>query len=442
MSNLINMYKSCSFVPNKDLPELNIEYLKKIDLFKFEWTSFINNVPQIKSSIPWRDIMLDNNLLNINLKKKLHSLRANLNNLLNDICVNTVLKSSTNFKYCDDNDSNINKSKCFAFGSDKLESDIDVTISGNCMSANLLILKVIKKTLISIFNEQEIFKDNGNFHLSNVHRFFDINYYLTDFFIKRDKSMPDNELSSYFITTHKSQYRFAFFEYLKLHHQDNECNEEIIYDDLSFDIDKLIKSAKRDFKNDIFTDKLLEKISSLSLYQDECYHTQGSFFHVVLLMQAKLEYLDINNNLNSKFKYRFLIEQSLIENLCFSITHFHRKDKYLKRVFDAYNRLDSESILKSFLNSNLGFKNDVNYINSIINSDLQTLISMVERLKAYLINNKELILSGGNKSFKKLLKDGISVKKLINGRDRVIYVDNTRKQFYKQNNTFKRINQK
>jgi hypothetical protein len=437
----------CSLIPKNDLPELNPHFISQIDSLSKKWKLLRTDIgSKLNSIIPWRKLMLDNTILKDIDKKKLHQFRKEMNELLNNICSETLLDNNKSLRYCDNTDLIENKSKCFAFGSNNLESDIDVTIAGHCMSSNLIILKIIKYTLFKLFSDDYIFFSINGFSISNVHIFFDINYYLTDFFMRKNKEYSPNKLSSYFITLSPHQYRFAFYEYLKLHKPlGSECKEEIVYDDLALDIDKYYKASKRDTDNKIIIDDLLYKVSNLSTYQDECYHTQGAFFHVVLLMQAKKQYEDLNDEESNK-KYTFLVELSLLENFCFSVTHFSRKDKYLGRVKHALNCLidnSKSSKLRDYL-----LQNNIN--NNLIDTLIQTpnnlndIIVIVDKLKNKYIEeikyNDYVGLLGGNKlNFKKMIKNGISVKKNILGRERVVYTDKKRIQYVKINNNYEEI---
>ena len=71
--------------------------------------------------------------------------------------------------------------------------------------------------------------------------------------------------------------------------------------------------------------------------EDETYHTQGSFFHVVLQLQKK-----IRMEFTTESDMLFLLECSLIENLCFAFTRANfraKSDKYRMRVNDASTRI-------------------------------------------------------------------------------------------------------
>jgi hypothetical protein len=72
----------------------------------------------------------------------------------------------------------------------------------------------------------------------------------------------------------------------------------------------------------------------------QCYHTQGTLFHVVFMMQAKKEFVDQNDNLATLFDFYRL---SIIENLLMAKAH-SGKQKYMFRAVDARNRIEKSMI--------------------------------------------------------------------------------------------------
>jgi hypothetical protein len=161
------------------------------------------------------------------------------------------------------------------------------------------------------------------------------------------------------------QIDYALLEYKKLKYKMDysltECSSELEYDTLALNTDKIISSASVSGSSQDNINNLINNISEISTFEDECYHSQGAFFHVVLIMQRGINFIDSNNNTSA---YNFLLVQSFIENLCFSFTHFNRRDKYLKRAIDAKNRLLSD------INNNFS-----QYINLIKQTNIDSLIN-------------------------------------------------------------------
>jgi hypothetical protein len=212
--------------------------------------------------------------------------------------------------------------------------------------------------------------------------------------------------------------------------------------------------------------KLIDLISQLALYEDECYVTQGAFIHVVYMTQKKKPFHQTLNDRTMKIFLDFMI-CSILENLHFAVSHPGKsRGKYLMRVFDAdYNRRllmnENDEISKS-----LRYINDGNIENTIkdlheyrykTNLDKQELINKEDSIKNILTNvetqlieqvyNKvkdiafakasESNLNGGRINFKKLLdKSNNTVKKQVNGKECVIYVDNKRCQYVRQNKQY------
>ena len=82
----------------------------------------------------------------------------------------------------------------------------------------------------------------------------------------------------------------------------------------------------------------LTAISSFA--RSQCYHTQGTLFHVVFMMQAKKEFVDSADHLNTLFDFFRL---SIIENLLMAKAH-EGKQKYMLRAVDARNRIEKAMI--------------------------------------------------------------------------------------------------
>jgi hypothetical protein len=209
--------------------------------------------------------------------------------------------------------------------------------------------------------------------------------------------------------------------------------------------------------------KLIDLISQLALYEDECYVTQGAFIHVVYMTQKKKPFHQTLNDRTRSIFLNFMI-CSILENLHFAISHPGRsRGKYLMRVFDAdYNR-------RLLLNSSDEISQSLKYINdgsieSIVkdlheyrydpNTNKKELANKEDNIKSILMNVqtqvieqvynkvKEIALAqtqlyGGRLSFKKLLdKSNKTVKKEVNGKECVIYVDHKRCQYVRQNKKY------
>ena len=81
--------------------------------------------------------------------------------------LDSLLKSFCNKPY--------STTKCVSTGSKKLDSDIDVTIEGNCIYENSIVLSGIYDMLEWIFPKND---------LSEILIFFDMNFYLSNFAIR------------------------------------------------------------------------------------------------------------------------------------------------------------------------------------------------------------------------------------------------------------------
>lgn len=231
---------------------------------------------------------------------------------------------------------------CESYGSSAASSDIDVTITAriNHVHESLTTYVKICKFLRELFLDDPLFAGS----LRNVFHFFDINYYLSNFAIKKDDNAPDDRLSSYIISRAYSgkarhdinnQYYYAFVDMSQKQKRDASNDDELYinrYNQFSIMIERL-KAGETDPSH------VIDILSTISTFEDECYHTQGAFFHVVMMMQRKIKFKDIEEN---KEVFVKMLYASALENLVFAYTHFDipsKRNKYLIRYMDAYNRL-------------------------------------------------------------------------------------------------------
>lgn len=243
---------------------------------------------------------------------------------------------------------------CESYGSTAASSDIDVTITAkiNHVRESLITYIKICKFLRELFHDDPLFTHpaTNELMLRSVFHFFDINYYLSNFAIKTDDDAPDDMLSSYIISRAYSgrakkdihnQYYYAFVDVMhkilqKEGHTAEEENKDEFYinryNKFAIMIEHL-KAGKTD------PDHVVELLSNISTFEDECYHTQGAFFHVVMMMQRKIQFRDIEEN---KEVFVKMLYASALENLAFAYTHFDipsKRAKYLTRYMDAYNHI-------------------------------------------------------------------------------------------------------
>ena len=241
-----------------------------------------------------------------------------------------------------------NTTKCNKYGSSNILSDIDITITGTNFSANKTHLYTIRNHITKKFiTNKDVIRDskvvnkvdiNSKYKFKSLYhfyRFFDLNLYISDFGFKK-YNKPDNMLSSYYLSNQynkneeKNQYKYAFMYLCQI--CDNSNN--VTYNNL---IDTLEKETQLEFNTN--TNTIIDLISKISLYEDNAYHTQGAFFHVVLMMQRRICFEDINDYLEI---YINMLKASYIENLVFSSYYYTINDtfkKYIMRVNDASIRL-------------------------------------------------------------------------------------------------------
>lgn len=232
----------------------------------------------------WKDIINDD-LISDSYKINLANFRAKIFQILSDICEKESL----------------HETHCVVCGSNKMDSDLDISLAGCRFFTNVKALMTINGFIdkINIFESQACF-----------YSFFDMHFYLSNFgIIRNDK---------YIISTdYNKQLSYAFMKH-------REFNKEA-YFDLAFGIAQNMHASEN---------MLIDLLSQLSLYENDSYKTQGAFFHVVLLLQQGRENLPITDEM-------FMI--SCIENLCFANMHEDRRDKYISRALDALERIQNTS---------------------------------------------------------------------------------------------------
>jgi hypothetical protein len=283
----------------------------------------------------WTQLLENSNLQLVGWKKFIRTLpnkygfyefRKQLAMFLNSLCepIGIITKPLCKRK----NSLKVSITNCQSFGSKEDTSDIDVTISGDCMYANLIVLKTIQAILRDLFQSSVIFHDSEGFQLKRVFQLFDVNFYLSNFAILRDIDAPRDLLSSYYISTDgPAQYRHAFSD-----DTESECD----YDQTIIDIESILSRLDLDDPRPEDSNKLIDLISKLTKSEDEGYRTQGAFFHVVLMGQRKMNFKDIGP------EHDLLFICSVIENLRFALSHPSSKAKYLGRVEDALRRMNDK----------------------------------------------------------------------------------------------------
>jgi hypothetical protein len=476
-----------------------------IDELKIKWSKIENELLENRSieKWVWKKFILT---VGEDLAKKINNFRKELDLLLKKVC-NFAIETC--------------KIECISSGSDALTSDIDVTIKGNCIVENYIHLQVLHDVLRLIFKESEILKGtNEKVDIAKIFIFFDINFYLSNFGIKFDNSRDNGNLGSYILSAeHEKQITYAI-EGVKVKTDD--------YDKLVYRL-ALLKQKIGDKPTQEQANEFVDIISQIAGQEDECYVTQGAFFHVVMLLQQGQTFFD---DISFDQIWKTMMVCSAIENLKFAKSHPSSRGKYIIRVYDAlyrikpsvkdvnqlYNNQQYQNTLNPLFNAhNSVYENEQNnpYLNFRTNTlsklteyfndfDIQNLISegvetenlilqhkinikkasgnskvslendLKQIKKEYEILKKDLSTefekflsntssdkvftelekevlthatrlflrknyTGGKTQLKKLMKNGTVVKKLILGRERVVYVNSKRKQFYKSKDGFKLV---
>lgn len=365
--------------------------------------------------------------------------------------------------------------QCVNVGTVGIDSNVDITLGGSDISVNIETLSTIQRFLLDLFQDVCFVKGaTDSDTLSNISRFFDINFYLSDFapltpdtgvyriskkygpIIRKDNSPLSQyfyafyelfQLNSKGFSTLMQQYFATYHSIYNARLQFNMRMAEemgfkvsrasnVNYEKLAFRIHKLMEMNKAD-------ETLIDTISLLSTLEDECYHTQGSFFHIVLHNQAGKDNVRLLLN-------PMMLCASAIENLCFAFTHSNKQDKYLHRVDDAIKMLCKMKIKKDTLEFTI-IKTILYFTNftcaPLFTSSLvraETLPSRIfterRRIAVVLSNLIELFfgnLRGGMKVMK--AKNGETVKKMTGGRLRNVYIDKQKRQYVRYQGTLTRI---
>ena len=334
----------------------------KIENLKNIWITTKKKIKIFKNK-NWKQQIIKNNYKN---RLILYNFREKLKKFIIKRC-NLCIK-----KVC---------SKCESVGSTKLTSDIDITIKSE-LHFNISIIKLILllNDFKNIFKDEKKFHKNGKFKLKLVHIFFDINFYITNFElpIKKITNANFNKLESYYISkcyfnscqkNVVNQYFFAFFEfYKKIKKPLNVIKYKKKLTEYISKTNELNNLLKDKYVNE---SKIINMISILSLYQEESYHTQGSYFHVVMMNQKKI-FFKINDK--NKQILQNLLSVSIIENLCFAYINSKKKIKYIMRVKDGLHRLHINNINTDLFKSlikNINTNNE--FDNIILKKEIQIL---------------------------------------------------------------------
>lgn len=264
-----------------------------------------------------------------------------------------VVKSNCDSSGCDDDkgktkDEKKCQKKCKDYGSTSLTSDIDISIENgdNCSSCDITmhidLLKELLYILLYFFDGvydklfPVITESNINSQLKKIHEFLDLNLYLTNFFVKKPNA-DNNEvkLENYYISDCPIQYLFAIADYINYNKSDktDKINAKTSYPDskdkcgndlqLYNQYTTLIEYYNTLVQNVSNVNQLINTVSAISLYEDESYHTQGSFVDVVITLQRKINIANMD----------WLRSVSFIENLCLCLIKY---DKYKHLVNDKH----------------------------------------------------------------------------------------------------------
>lgn len=500
---------------NEEINELKKEWY---DL----WNEFSNYFKEFSLSVRvnqvWKEfIEIWGNDINTNVfytfRGKLDKFLKDTINNLNTELLNSDLKSNLydNCTYIQNN--NQKTTELVSFGSKKITSDIDVTINGRCFFSSYIILKVIHALLLDLFSPQIPFH--------KIFTFFDMNFYLSDFAFPKQLNVPsfkdkkEQNLSDWIVTESPLQLKLAFLS--KANHDNDRGYEDQVLQ-LTNILNKYYLDLKKTNKNieSTFQDYFINSISYLATFEDECYVTQGAFYHVVLMGQRGVKFTNIKSQEQIR-QINFMMTCSLIENLKMAILHAKSESsfqKYIERARDAINRMSEDFKKRSLLpyllkylgdnqitqkiysywsgtnnnnekevlelslinnNSNNSIENIEKYLKGLLDYTMQQQELNTENTVWSFISNKirninlsKVILDitkesldslkdpkireelyqniisgtgfyGGSKMKKLTTKDKQSVKKVVSGKERVVYVDSKRCQYVKLNGSFRAI---
>jgi hypothetical protein len=215
-----------------------------------------------------------------------------------------------------------------------------------------------------------------------VFHFFDLNFYLSNFAIKKRPGASDNLLSSYILSTaygpyiikdstqirNQSQYAVSEIFDTQTGTSMNQDVRDAMYVNNVEKVVALINRLRDSGAVQNVYNMIVDMLSQISLYEDECYHTQGAFFHVVLMMQRKINFIDVHRNSVMFNLYIEMLYTSALENLSFAMTHKKypaKVAKYVHRVNDALHRI-SEAAGKKALIDPLEDTNQITIRNAMI----------------------------------------------------------------------------
>ena len=141
------------------------------------------------------------------------------------------------------------------------------------------------------------------------------------------------------------------------------------------------------------------------------------------------------DSINQEIKYNMLAA-SAIENLCYAYIHRSNYMKYIKRVEDAMKKAESRSYTIPEITTDIFncIKSNLRILRPYNNIIFQNILV---RLLGITSGQSGGYQGGGMLKLKKMKnKEGVIIKKYINEKERVIYVDNTRKQYVKHKNAY------
>ena len=330
---------------------------------------------------------------------------------------------------------------CNNFGSINISSDVDITIALSTfenLNASIEYLQLIKRFLVTCF-------DSNIFTYDKICNLFDLNVYVSDFLIfKTDKSIQNNtdiqvrniRISNEYGKTQLSQYAFAFQKYQQTEEISKltvATSKETPYEAalmtgqaLNNMLDGRTSSALDNEQKK--SNAMVKRLSIISVNENECYHSQGAFLHVVLMMQRHCELIASTDE--EKRDLRNLLRASIIENMCFAVKKTQTMKKYVNRYMDGLRRLNEIKITENFPEDDRiervfgkinAANKDISSIKSALDAAYGELVGMVAGMVAGMVDVKRLVA-----------KNGETVKKM----GRVVYVDGSRRQWVKMNGRF------
>ena len=324
-----------------------IEKHQEIQL-KNEWNSVetqLLNEWKTDTSLKWKNFITKINPENA---EKISNFRKKLDEFLKSFCDNNEKP------YLVKNNSILCNTSCISSGNDVITSDIDVTIKGDCIYENLIVLLAIYKILKEIFSNSDFFKDDDNkkFDISKILIFFDMNFYLSNFAILKKPNADENCLGSYYLSDDfESQ-----LSYVLGNKNISESENYIDKIQTLYNINQTLQISNDQYQ----VNKYIDVISQIAQLEDECYVTQGAFFHVVKMLQQKREFKDIEEHQQI---FDQMMVCSAIENLNFAISHPNSSGKYMIRVFHAISKISNKNLYDDmFLLPLKENKIDINFV--------------------------------------------------------------------------------